>query len=183
MNVDGTGGYTVGVWPTAVGLFTANVTGAGQLDARNEDGSANSSTSPAQAGSVVELVDDGSRSDVAGLERWRAWRGGAALFDSGAIHLCLGQWCRRRCCAGDPGAGAGGWDCPSRHNGPDRYGTGDAVVRINVSNSDPASFSWQPRTTIVVQWCRQKHPVACLKSQRLNRSAARPWCSTINAAR
>lgn len=50
---------TVAVTPTAPGLFSANSTGAGQAAALNQDGSYNSRTNPAAAGSVVVLFGTG----------------------------------------------------------------------------------------------------------------------------
>ena len=55
LQVDGVGSYTLGVWPSEPGLYTAGGTGNGQLDARNADGTVNSVDNPAAAGSMVTL--------------------------------------------------------------------------------------------------------------------------------
>ena len=60
LQVDGVGIYTLGVWPSEPGLYTAGGTGSGQLDARNADGTVNSVDNPAAAGSMVTLFMTGA---------------------------------------------------------------------------------------------------------------------------
>jgi uncharacterized protein (TIGR03437 family) len=53
------GQYTLPVWPVVPALFVANGTGYGPLAALNENGTVNSSSNPAKAGSVVSLYMTG----------------------------------------------------------------------------------------------------------------------------
>jgi uncharacterized protein (TIGR03437 family) len=54
------GGYNLSVWPYAPGLFTADGSGKGQLEALNQDGTINSDSNPALAGSTVTVYMTGA---------------------------------------------------------------------------------------------------------------------------
>lgn len=60
LQIDGVRGFNLRVWPAVPGLFTANRSGKGQLDARNQDGSANSKDNPAETGSIVTVYITGA---------------------------------------------------------------------------------------------------------------------------
>ena len=53
------GGHTLPVWPAVPALFTANSSGSGQLAALNQDGTVNSTSNPAKAGSIVSVYMTG----------------------------------------------------------------------------------------------------------------------------
>ena len=151
MNLAGVGGYTVGVWPTAPGLFTADGSGAGQLDARNADGSANSQANPAQAGSVVSILMTG-----AGALSPTLSDGALGAADPPYATPVQPIYATINSVPADVVRAA---QAPGRVAGivrlevqlPAGVTPGDAVVRINVGSGDPGSFLWQPRTTLAVQ--------------------------------
>ncbi len=60
LTVQGVAGYNVPVFPSWPGLFTANGSGNGQVAALNEDGTINSSSNPAVAGSFVTVYMTGA---------------------------------------------------------------------------------------------------------------------------
>lgn len=60
---------TVPVYPSALGLFTLDGSGAGQAAALNEDGTVNSATNPAPSGSVISLfATGGGQTSPAGVD-------------------------------------------------------------------------------------------------------------------
>ena len=59
VSLDSVGGFVLPVWPAVPGLFTANASGSGQLAALNQDGSINSDSNPAKAGSIVSVFMTG----------------------------------------------------------------------------------------------------------------------------
>ena len=60
LRVEGVRGFNLQVWPYAPGLFTADGSGKGLLDARNQDGSINSKDNPADTGSIVAVFMTGA---------------------------------------------------------------------------------------------------------------------------
>ena len=67
-NGQSTAPFTVAVASAAPGLFTADSSGAGQVLATNQDGSANSAARPAAAGSTVALFATGTGSPALPLQ-------------------------------------------------------------------------------------------------------------------
>ena len=60
LQIEGVRGFNLQVWPFFPGLFTADGSGKGQLDARNQDGTVNSKDNPAVAGSIVTVYMTGA---------------------------------------------------------------------------------------------------------------------------
>ena len=60
LQIEGVRGFNLRVWPAVPGLFTADGSGKGQLDARNQDGSVNSMDNPANPGSIVTVYMTGA---------------------------------------------------------------------------------------------------------------------------
>ena len=126
--VEGVGNYSLGVWPSALALFTADGLGTGQLDARNADGSINSAQNPADAGSTVSLFVTGD--------------GGLPVFvmmndapvQVGSISS-----------SSKPGVLQVDIQIPPATT------SGDAVVKVNAGIGDPGAYPWQPKTTLAVR--------------------------------
>ena len=126
--VEGVGNYSLGVWPSALALFTADGLGTGQLDARNADGSINSAQNPADAGSTVSLFVTGD--------------GGLPVFvmmndapvQVGSISS-----------SSKPGVLQVDIQVPPATT------SGDAVVKVNAGIGDPGAYPWQPKTTLAVR--------------------------------
>ena len=152
LDVAGVGGYTLGVWPSAPGLFTMDGTGAGQLDARNADGTVNSSDQPAAAGSVVTLFMTGAGSMVPPTTDGSIGPAEPPYpTPTQAIYVAIN---------GSPANVVSAYQAPGKIGGivqvnlqiPADVPSGDAVVRIGVGGSgDAANFPFQLRTTIAVR--------------------------------
>ena len=151
LNVDGVGGYTLGVWPSAPGLYTADGSGAGQLDARNQDGTVNSTDNPAAAGSTVTIFMTGAGAMVPALADGQLGPTDQPFpVPVQAIYASIN---------GLPAIVVLAAQAPGQIAGivrldiqiPVDTRSGDAVVKVGVGNSDVASFPFQPRTTIAIQ--------------------------------
>ena len=151
LSVDGVGGYTLGVWPTAPGLFTADGSGSGQLDARNADGTINSTDNPTAAGSIVTLFMTGAGAvDPAIADGALGPSGPPFPTPTQAVYATINGVAANVVFAAQAAgqiAGIVRVDIQIPADTP----PGDAVVKINVANGDAASFPFQPKTTIAIQ--------------------------------
>ena len=151
MDVAGVGGYVMGVWPYALGLFTTDGSGVGQLDARNADGGVNSKENPAAAGSVVSVYMTGAGAMTPAIAD--GVLGPAeppfpvpilpifATINGAPAKVVLAAQAAGRI------AGVVRVDIQV----PAGMASGDAVVKVNVGSGDPAAFPWQPNTTIAIR--------------------------------
>lgn len=151
LQVDEVGGYTVGVGSSAPALFTADGSGSGQLDARNEDGTVNSSDNPAKPGCMVSVFLNGAGTFVPALAD-----GQFGPVDPPfpapvqAISITVNAVPTNVLLA---------IQAPGRIAGVVRVDiqvptdtlAGDVVVKVGVGNGDPASFLFQPKTTIAIR--------------------------------
>lgn len=147
LTIDGVGGLNLYVWPASPGLFTSDGSGFGQLDASNEDGTANSADNPAAVGTVVTVFVNGAgamSSLVAGGD---------------SVPLAVPVLNFFATMGGTPTTVVGANQAPGRMAGIVSVGirvpvgtpAGAAVVGLSVGNGFYENFPAQPRTTIAVQ--------------------------------
>lgn len=152
LSLDGVGGYVIGVLPAVPALFTVDGSGSGQVDATNEDGSANSSSNPAPVGSVVSLYMTGAGAMNPALADG-ALGSADAPYSKPVLPVAValnGEAAAEVVAAIQaPGRVAGIVRLDVRI--PQGTPPGDASLQVTVGSGDAAWYSAQSRVTVAVR--------------------------------